>query len=109
MDAPLSTNLDFVEPTLKHAIMVWWAWTWRVLLLGAAGGACIGVLLGLWSIVIHIHILRPVPARHAHVLICIMFLIIFLTSFAAQVWAFRLVLRKTFKKFSIRLVKYPCG
>lgn len=110
MDTPLSIDSGFVEPSVERVIVVWWAWFWRMFLLGFVGAACIAFLFGIIVAVAHIHISAPVPTqRPSPDFRLVLFVPIFLASLAAQVWAFQLVLKKNFKKFSIRLVKIPCG
>jgi hypothetical protein len=110
MDTSLSTDPGFLKPTLKYTVEVWWAWLWRASLLGFVGACCAVVLIAVILIAAHVHIPAPVPApRPSPDLRLIMSVPIFLVGLVAQVWAFQLVLKKTFKKFSVRLVKSPCG
>jgi hypothetical protein len=77
-----------------------------MLLLGFIGTSSALVLLFLVPTVAHIHNPAPIPTEHpAHHLMWITFVPAFLAGLAAQVWALQLVLRKTFTKFSVRLVK----
>ena len=110
MDASLSIDPGFLKPTLKYAFEVWWAWFWRMFLLGFVGAACIAFLFGMIVAAARIHVPAPVPTqRPSPDFRLVLFVPIFLASLAGQVWAFQLVLKKTFKKFSVRLVKSPCG
>jgi hypothetical protein len=108
MDTPLGADSNFLKPTLTYTIAVWWAWFWRQLLLSFAGISCALVLLVMVLAALHIHVPTPVPVQHPSPdLRKIIVLPVLLIGMATQVWAFQLVLKKTFKEFSIRLVKIP--
>jgi len=106
MDTPLSADSAYLRPTLEYTIKVWWAWFWRMSLLGFAGTSCVLVLLVMVLAALRIHVPAPVPTpRPSPDLRKIILLPALLIGMATQVWAFQLVLKKTFKEFSIRLVK----
>ena len=108
MDTPLGADSGYLTPTLKYTITVWWAWFWRQFLLGFAGISCTLVLLVIVLAALRIHVPTPIPTPHPSPdLRKIILLPALLVGLATQVWAFQLVLKKTFKEFSIRLVKTP--
>jgi hypothetical protein len=106
---PSSADSGFIEPTLERVIEVWWAWFWRASLLGFAGSSCIVVLFVFIMAAVHGHVPAPIPTtpRPSPNFRLITMVPIFLITAAAQVWAFQMVLKKTLKRFSIRLVKNP--
>jgi len=106
MNALQSEDSGFIQPTWKYAVVIWWAWLWRWLLVSLIGVSCAVLLYSLVVAFVHTYISPPdfyEEATHPPLFVTAPYLLICLF---AQVWSFQSVLKKkTFKKFSIRLHK----
>jgi hypothetical protein len=95
MNTPITPGVNLLEPTFERAASVWWAIFWRAALLGGGGGFVIGLIAGIAGQMANI------PQANMRSVILVLGVAV---GIPAGIFAVQLVLRKTFREFTIRLV-----
>ena len=95
MNTPVPPNNAALPPTFKRAAVIWWAWLWRSLLLGLGGSMFISLIANISGI------LNRVSEDAARI---IAMGLAVLVSIPLGIWAFQMVLEKSFREFTIHLV-----
>ncbi len=95
MSTPVLPNHPGLAPTFKRAAIIWWAWLWRSLLLGLGGSIFISLVVGISGILNHA---SDTAGRAIAMGLAI------IVSVPLGIWAFQMVLEKSFREFTIRLV-----
>ncbi len=97
-----SPSSSYVQPTLSHALRVWWAFYWRSTVFGIVIALVISLLLGIVGSAAGLS--KPVILLAARVESLVV-------TFMVALFAMQRVLRKNFQRFRIGLVSHasPLG
>jgi hypothetical protein len=95
MSEAVSSNANFLEPTLKRAALVYWALLWRAILLQVVAGFLIGSIEG------GILTIAGIPAFNIRPMALTTGLILIVP---VSIYAVQLALRKRYGEFTIRLL-----
>jgi hypothetical protein len=91
--------MESLEVTWKRAMIVWWAFSWRTLLITPIGMIIGGVLGGIVSV------LGTKMGLDQKILLAVITVISFPFGIAISVFILKLILKKRFSEFTICLVK----
>ena len=100
MSATFTPNINFLEPTFRRAVKLWWAFAWRAGLLVGSANAMLEIILGPRVL----GALFGVSAATVEPYVTISNVIV---GSILSIYAIQLVLRKKYREFSICLV--PTG
>jgi len=100
MDTPFTPDIKFLEPTFRRAAVVYWALFWRAILIGGGAGFLVGFVGGF------VGAMAGVPPTTTRPLILIAAAIV---GVPVGIHVVRLVLRKSYSEFTIRLVPTEAG
>ena len=100
MSTSFTPNINFLEPTFRRVAVVWWALLWRAILLGGGAGFLVGFVEGI------IGAIAGVSAVTIGYLTVISGAIVGVPD---GIYVVQLVLRKSYREFTIRLVPTEAG
>jgi uncharacterized protein YneF (UPF0154 family) len=86
--------MEALDITFGRAAKIWWAWTWRSMLIGVVLGIAIGFVIGIFS--------ATVGLRHASVVKVVCGIIVFII---VGIWIVTRILKKYFAGFRILLIR----
>lgn len=95
MSTPAAPEIRFLEPTLEHALIIWWAWAWRAVLLIIGLGLVTGFAVGL------VGALMGLPKETVSTMAGFAG---FILGVGASVYVLKRILRKDFGDFRICLL-----
>ena len=88
----METPRTLEAPGWKHALRLWWSFTWRWPLV---------MLVGLLPVAILVALLKPAPELALQLARAVAWPL----AFGAQIWVFRQLLRLDYKDFSVRALE----
>jgi len=97
-----SPSSSYIQPTLGHALRVWWAFYWRVMLFGSVIAFVISLLLGITG---------PAAGLPQPLILLAARVEGLVVTFIVALFVMQRVLRKNFQRFRIGLVSHasPSG
>ncbi len=93
------SEIRFIEPEFGHTLRIWWAFTWRSILLGLVVGIVAPIVLN----VLIMGLALLAGGTHGATLI-VSRIVGYVVSFSVQVYVLWSILYKDFEQFAIRLV-----